>query len=102
MSDRPVIVPAPNGRMGKSFSTYLVAQLFHAGKDLEWRSKTIKTQHDKQNGADVFFQTEFLWEYENDELAFLRSVLSLFPILYVTLQSDETCVLYFSLQIPGV
>ncbi|KAF9552821.1 PLC-like phosphodiesterase [Agrocybe pediades] len=65
-------LPAPNGRAGKTFSTYLKAQLFHSGKGLKWRSKTMKVKHDTQHGADAFFHTDLLWEYENDDLAFLR------------------------------
>ncbi|KAF4622441.1 hypothetical protein D9613_009451 [Agrocybe pediades] len=65
-------LPAPNGRAGKTFSTYLKVQLFHSGKDLEWSSKTIKVKHDIQHGADAFFRTDLLREYENDDLAFLR------------------------------
>jgi phosphatidylinositol phospholipase C delta len=65
-------VPAPNGRAGKTFSTYVRAQLFHASGDLEWRSKSIKTQHSIETGANVIWQSQFEWEYENDEMAFLR------------------------------
>ncbi|KIM44041.1 hypothetical protein M413DRAFT_443101 [Hebeloma cylindrosporum] len=65
-------LPAPNGRAGKKFSTYVRAQLFHASGDLEWRSKSIKTQHSIETGANVVWQSQFEWEYENDELAFLR------------------------------
>ncbi|KDR73079.1 hypothetical protein GALMADRAFT_252526 [Galerina marginata CBS 339.88] len=65
-------LPAPNGRCGKPFSAYMRAQLLHASADLEWRSKTIKIQHDPDNGADIAWQTQFEWEYECDEMAFLR------------------------------
>ena len=68
-------MPAPKGRSGKSFSTYLIAQLFHAGTDLEWRSKTVKTQHTEGEGADVMWQSKFEWEYDIDDMAFLRFVL---------------------------
>jgi phosphatidylinositol phospholipase C, delta len=67
-------VPAPHGRSGKTFSTYLFAQLFHAGGDLEWRSKTVKTQHTEGEGADVMWHSQFEWEYDIDDMAFLRFV----------------------------
>jgi phosphatidylinositol phospholipase C delta len=69
-----VSVPAPNGRSGKTFSTYLIAQLLHTGSDLEWRSKTVKTQHTVGEGADVMWQSKFEWEYDIDDMAFLRFV----------------------------
>ena len=73
------LVPAPNGRAGKTFSTYVRAQLLHASGDLEWRSKSIKTQHSVETGANVTWQSQFEWEYENDEMAFLRYVPSFDP-----------------------
>lgn len=39
------LVGPPNGRQGKSFSAYIQAQLLHAQKDQEWRSKTVKTNN---------------------------------------------------------
>ena len=67
-------VPAPNGRSGKTFSAYLIVQLLHAGTDLEWRSKTVKTQHTEGEGADMMWQSNFEWEYDIDDMAFLRFV----------------------------
>ena len=67
-------VPAPSGCSGKTFSTYLIAQLLHAGSDIEWRSKTVKTQHTEGEGADVMWQSKFEWEYDIDDMAFLRFV----------------------------
>jgi len=78
--DECSLVPAPNGRTGKTFSTYVRAQLFHASGDLEWRSKSIKTQHSIETGANVIWQSQFEWEYENDEMAFLRYMHLLRPI----------------------
>jgi phosphatidylinositol phospholipase C, delta len=46
----------------KPFSIYLFAQLFHAGGDLEWRSKTVKTQHTEGEGADVMWHSQFEWD----------------------------------------
>ncbi|KAH9475003.1 1-phosphatidylinositol 4,5-bisphosphate phosphodiesterase 1 [Psilocybe cubensis] len=67
-------LPAPNGRSGKSFSTYIRAQLLHGSKDLMWRSKTHKTKHHPEYGADVLWNTQFEWEFESDEMAFIRFV----------------------------
>ena len=74
-------MPAPKGRSGKTFSAYLIAQLFHAGTDLEWRSKTVKTQHTEGEGADVMWQSKFEWEYDIDDMAFLRFVYYYYYIL---------------------
>lgn len=67
-------MPAPSGHSGKAFSVHLRAQLFHAGNNLEWRSTTVKTQHTEGEGADVLWQSQFEWEYDTDEMAFLRFV----------------------------
>ena len=87
------LVPAPNGRAGKTFSTYVLAELFHASGDLVWRSKSIKTQHSMETGADIIWQSQFEWEYENDEMAFLRyihiSFLSLKLIFSLTQVTDQ-------------
>lgn len=60
--------------MGKKFSSYIRAQLFHSDGDVNWRSKTVETKHSIETGADIFWQERFEWEYEPDELAFLRRV----------------------------
>ncbi len=81
----PFPVPAPNGRAGKKFSSYIRAQLFHSDGDVNWRSKTIETEHSLETGADIFWQERFEWEYEPDELAFLRHVSSIFAFeFYLT------------------
>jgi phosphatidylinositol phospholipase C delta len=67
-------VPAPHGRSGKKISAYLFAELIHAVGDLEWRSKKVKTQHTEGEGADVMWQSQFEWEYDTDDMAFLRFV----------------------------
>lgn len=53
---------------------YLFAELLHAAGDLEWRSKKVKTQHIEGEGADVMWQSQFEWEYDTDDMAFLRFV----------------------------
>ncbi|KAF5375857.1 hypothetical protein D9615_008197 [Tricholomella constricta] len=71
-------LPPPNGRADKTFSTYIRAQLLHADKaeEKEWRSKTIKTQDVPGCGADVAWDGAFEWKFADDELAFLRLVVS--------------------------
>jgi phosphatidylinositol phospholipase C delta len=69
-----ILVPAPNGKAGKTFSSYIRAQLFHANGDIVWQSKTVKAHHSLDTGADILWQERFEWEYETDELAFLRCV----------------------------
>lgn len=90
------LVPAPNGRTGKTFHAYVRAELFYhrevtpptpAGEDgvaaaakstslesihLRWKSKSIKVQHHAQDGADGVWNEIWGWEYEKDELAFIR------------------------------
>ncbi|KAF8814579.1 PLC-like phosphodiesterase [Phlegmacium glaucopus] len=82
-------LPAPNGRSGEAFSTYLRAQLFHAGGDLEWRSKTVKTRHTVGQGADVVWQSQFEWEYDIDDMAFLR-----FVIMQEEFGKDDSIVVF--------
>ncbi|KAJ7056622.1 PLC-like phosphodiesterase [Mycena amicta] len=65
-------LPPPNKCGGKSFSTYISAELLHAEKDLKWQSKTIKTQDVPGEGADVMWNEKIEWEYASDELAFVR------------------------------
>ncbi|GLB42871.1 putative phospholipase C [Lyophyllum shimeji] len=69
-------LPPPNGRADKTFSTYARAQLFHAEKDYEWCSSTVKTRDVPGEGADVLWDETFQWEFAHDELAFLRLVVS--------------------------
>lgn len=72
------VVPPPNGRGNKSYSAYIKAQLFHASQDQEWRSKTVHVTDVPGDGADVMWDEKFEWEFDADDLAFLRygSVLS--------------------------
>ncbi|KAF8063431.1 PLC-like phosphodiesterase [Lyophyllum atratum] len=69
-------LPAPNGRAGKTYGTYVCAQLMHAEGDLEWRSSTVGTRDVPGAGADAMWDGTFEWEFAPDELAFLRLVIS--------------------------
>ena len=57
-------------------SSYVWARLFRVSGNLEWRSKSIKTQHSVET-AQMSFQFE--WEYENDEIALPRYIPSFDP-----------------------
>ncbi|KAJ7794172.1 PLC-like phosphodiesterase [Mycena olivaceomarginata] len=65
-------LPPPNGRANKSFSTYINAELLHSQQNQKWQSKTVKTQHVPEAGADALFNEKFEWVFEQDELAFVR------------------------------
>ncbi|KAJ2917304.1 hypothetical protein MD484_g3147, partial [Candolleomyces efflorescens] len=89
-------MPAPNGRSGKSFEAYIRTELLYhheaypaptegdgevsaAAKStslenvlLRWKSKSIKVQHHPELGADGVWNETWEWEYERDELAFIR------------------------------
>ncbi|KAF9068268.1 PLC-like phosphodiesterase [Rhodocollybia butyracea] len=61
-------LPAPKGHENNPFHVYVVAELYHSQQDQTWRSKTVKTADE----GDAMWNEEFEWEYENDELAFVR------------------------------
>ncbi|KAG6852952.1 hypothetical protein C0991_007932 [Blastosporella zonata] len=69
-------LPPPNGRAGKTFNAYIRAQLLSSEKEKEWRSKTVKTQDELGLGADVLWDGDWEWEFTDDELVFLRIVVS--------------------------
>jgi hypothetical protein len=66
------LVPHPNGRESKTYSTYVRAELFHTRKDQEWRSKTVKAKDVLGIGADVMWNETFGWEIVDDPFAFIR------------------------------
>ncbi|KAF9466734.1 PLC-like phosphodiesterase [Collybia nuda] len=64
----------PNGRADKTYSTYIRAQLLHATQDQEWSSVTVKTRDVPGSGANILWHGQFEWEFEKDDLAFLRLI----------------------------
>lgn len=42
---------------------------------LRWQTKSIKVQHVADQGADALWKDQWEWDYEADELAFIRSVI---------------------------
>ncbi|KAK7047598.1 hypothetical protein VNI00_006366 [Paramarasmius palmivorus] len=67
-------LPCPNGKEGSSFKTYISAKLYHTDQKQEWKSKSIKTKDVLGVGSDVMWNQRFEWEFEEDDLAFLRIV----------------------------
>ncbi|KAJ2929525.1 hypothetical protein H1R20_g7581, partial [Candolleomyces eurysporus] len=89
-------MPALNGRTGKSFEAYIRPELFYhrevnppptegdgevsaAAKStslenvaLRWKLNSIKVEHHAEDGADGIWNETWEWEYERDELAFIR------------------------------
>ncbi|KAJ7164740.1 PLC-like phosphodiesterase [Mycena crocata] len=65
-------LPPPNGRAEKSYSAYVNAELFHNKQDQKWRTETVQTRDVSGAGADIMWNDCFEWEYEADDLAFLR------------------------------
>lgn len=60
------------------FSTYIRAQLFHSKGDQEWKSKAVKVKDvSPESGADFMYNEQFQWEYDSEELAFIRCALSI-------------------------
>ncbi|KAG8758124.1 hypothetical protein FRC14_000748 [Serendipita sp. 396] len=57
----------PHAEEGKSRSLYVVAKLFKGAEKLEWKTKSIK-DHD----ADPMFLSTVEWDWEDDDLVFLR------------------------------
>ncbi|EGN97274.1 hypothetical protein SERLA73DRAFT_183944 [Serpula lacrymans var. lacrymans S7.3] len=60
----------PNGH--HDFTAYVQAQLFHSAGDQEWRSEHVKCKDVSDAGADVMFNGRFEWEFESDDMAFIR------------------------------
>ncbi|KAL1703090.1 PLC-like phosphodiesterase [Schizophyllum commune] len=65
-------LPPPDDRQGKSYHTYVRADLFHSEKNRSWKSKSIEVTDTPDQGADVVWNEKFQWEFDDDELAFLR------------------------------
>ena len=78
-SDWPLLmnifaVPPPDDRKGKSYHTYVRADLLHSEKNQSWKSKSIEVTDTPDQGADVVWNEKFEWEFDDDELAFLRCI----------------------------
>lgn len=71
-SNGELTVPSPN--KDGSFSAYVRAELFHPKGNQEWKSKAVKVKNTAAVGADIMWNGQFQWEYESEELAFIRFV----------------------------
>ncbi|KAJ7583892.1 PLC-like phosphodiesterase [Mycena floridula] len=65
-------LPPPNGKVDKTYSAYVKAKLFHSTKDQEWTSSKVKTKDTPGEGANVTWNEDLEWEFESDELSFIR------------------------------
>lgn len=65
------LAPLPNDHQIRPFLVYLKADLFHERQDQEWRSETMKTTDE----GDAMWNQSIEWDFDHDELAFLRYVL---------------------------
>ncbi|KAH7912112.1 PLC-like phosphodiesterase [Hygrophoropsis aurantiaca] len=63
-------LPRPNGH--RNFSASVHAELFHSAGDQEWRSERVKSKDTPDAGADIMWNGRFEWEFQSDELAFIR------------------------------
>ena len=63
-------MPRPKGHT--EFSAYVHAELFHSSKNQDWQSEHVKCKDVPENGADIMWNGHFEWEFEEDDLAFIR------------------------------
>ncbi|KAG1745034.1 PLC-like phosphodiesterase [Suillus paluster] len=74
-------LPRPNGRT--EFSSYVHAELVQSSKNQDWRSEHVKC-------ADVMWNGSFEWEFEEDDLTFIR----LRILRYGGLSRDEQLLVF--------
>jgi phosphatidylinositol phospholipase C delta len=71
-------VPRPDNK--DHFSAYIRAELFHSGGKQEWKSEIVKVTNVPETGADISWNKmevqvqQFEFEYESEDLAFIRYV----------------------------
>jgi len=81
------VVPPPKDHENESYSAYVKAELLHSKQDQDWKSKSIKAKDVPGQGGDFTWNDKFEWEFEEDDLAFIR---------YVTLALSEPFSLSFA------
>ncbi|KAK2464994.1 hypothetical protein APHAL10511_003070 [Amanita phalloides] len=64
-------LPSSKGKSGKSFSTYMVAKLFHSGGEMHWRTHSVKVTDEPNIGSDVMWNEQLSWDFGLNELAFI-------------------------------
>ncbi|PFH49185.1 hypothetical protein AMATHDRAFT_148284 [Amanita thiersii Skay4041] len=65
----------PNGRKGKSFSTYLKSELSHASGEVKWHTKSAKAMDNPGVGSDVMWNEQVSWDFNIDQFTFLRFII---------------------------
>jgi len=64
-------LPCPNDTL--HFSSYVRVELMHTKSTHQWKSKSIKAKAaSKEAGIDIMWNQRFEFQYEYDELAFIR------------------------------
>ncbi|KAG2148872.1 PLC-like phosphodiesterase [Suillus clintonianus] len=63
-------LPRPKGHT--EFSPYVHAELFHSSKNQNWRSERLKCKDVPEDVVDVMWNSRFEWEFEEDDLTFIR------------------------------
>ncbi|KAJ4477257.1 PLC-like phosphodiesterase [Lentinula aciculospora] len=58
----------PKGRQDQTYNAYVEAELFHSQQDQKWKSNTAMTTEE----GDVMWNEVLEWEFDRDELAFIR------------------------------
>ncbi|THV02613.1 PLC-like phosphodiesterase [Dendrothele bispora CBS 962.96] len=65
-------LPPPKDHENESYSAYVKAELLHGTQDQDWKSKSVKTKDVPGEGGDSIWNDKFEWEFDEDELAFIR------------------------------
>ncbi|KAF7971854.1 hypothetical protein HWV62_19794 [Athelia sp. TMB] len=81
-------IPPPEKH--NSFSAYVRAELLHSKGDREWKSQHVKAKDvAPEVGADFLWNEQFEWEFESEDLTFVRLM-----ILRSELLKDEHLVTF--------
>lgn len=59
-------------RKNTEFTPYVNAELFNSAKNQDWQSEHLKCKDVSEDGADVIWNSCFEWEFEEDDLTFIR------------------------------
>lgn len=62
----------PRPKEHKEFTPYVHAELFNSVKNQDWQSEHFKCKDVSEDGADIIWNSCFEWEFEEDDLTFIR------------------------------
>ncbi|KAG2155289.1 PLC-like phosphodiesterase [Suillus bovinus] len=62
----------PRPKEHTEFTPYVHAELFNYSRNQDWQSEHIKCKDVPEDGADVMWNDGFEWEFEEDDLTFIR------------------------------